>query len=154
MRIIRNSPKRPPISSTSGCAAAPRRSPPATSPTPSTTGPSKRRTGRRREATCSSTSSTAPKSAPPPPHRRSFSGLIDRPALGWLWPARGDQRQDFGDQPAGLRHDLLVAAGGGAQDEFRDAGSDVIGDARDDRLAVADREVILGFAAGALLVGL
>src|SRR5207244_1486681 len=50
-------------------------------------------------------------------------------------------------------HDLVVAAGGWAQDEFRDAGGDVIGDAGDDRLAVADREVVLGLAAGALPVG-
>src|SRR6266699_116733 len=84
----------------------------------------------------------------------SFGGLRGRPAFRRPRPTGGDQRQYLGDQAAGLRHDLLVAAGGWAQDEFGDPGIDVIGDAGDDCLAVADREVIPGLAAGALLVGL
>src|SRR5204863_3479531 len=77
-----------------------------------------------------------------------------RAAFGGFGPAGGGERQYFVDQAAGLRHHLVIALGGRAQDEFRDAGIDIIGDAADDRRGVADREVIPWIAAGALPVRL
>ena len=74
-------------------------------------------------------------------------------ALCGFRPARGDERQDLFDQAAGLGQHLVVAAGGRAQDEFGDSGGDIGGDALDDRLGVADREIAQRIAAGALLVG-
>ena len=55
----------------------------------------------------------------------------------------GRPGQDLLDQPAGLRQHLFVAARRRAQDEFGDPGLDVGGDALDDRLGVADREIAL-----------
>src|SRR4029077_8092651 len=80
--------------------------------------------------------------------------LRGRTALRWFWPPCGHAGEHLLDQAAGLRHDLVVAAGGGAQDEFRDAGIDIVADPLDDRCGVADREIIPRLAAGALLVGL
>src|SRR5258707_1207975 len=48
----------------------------------------------------------------------------------------------------------VVAAADRAQDELRDAAGDVGGDALDDRVGVADREIAGRVAAGAPLVGL
>src|SRR5437763_15764532 len=73
-----------------------------------------------------------------------------RAAFGGFGPAGGGERQYFVDQAAGLRHHLVIAPGGRAQDEFRDPGLDIIGDAADHRRGVADREVIPWIAAGAL----
>src|SRR5215472_12971690 len=68
-------------------------------------------------------------------------------------PARRDTRQDFVDQPPRLRQHVLVAAGRRAEDEFRDPGGDVGGDALDDRFGVTDRKMARGVAPGALAVG-
>src|SRR5204862_2427014 len=73
-------------------------------------------------------------------------------ALCGLRPARGYERQDLFDQAASLGQHLVVAAGGRAQDAFGDSGRDIGGDALDDRLGAADREIAQRIAAGALLV--
>src|SRR5207237_10784112 len=72
-----------------------------------------------------------------------------RAAFGGFGPAGGGERQYFVDQAAGLRHHLIIALGGRAQDEFRDAGIDIIGDAADDRRRLAARQVIPWNPAGA-----
>src|SRR5436189_5149663 len=67
--------------------------------------------------------------------RRSclFGSCPDSSAFGRLRPAGGDERQDFFDQPAGLRHHLVVTLCGRAQDEFRHPGLDIFVAALDDR---------------------
>src|SRR5438067_7529005 len=74
-------------------------------------------------------------------------------ALRGLRPPRSDERQDLLDQPAGLGQRLFVAAGGRAQDEFGDSGGNISGDALDDRFGIANREMLLGVAAGAPAIG-
>ena len=63
-------------------------------------------------------------------------------------------RQHLLDQLAGLGQHLLAARAHRAQDEFRDAGGDVLGDPLDDHAGIADGEIAVGVAAGALGVGL
>src|ERR1700751_5516413 len=68
-------------------------------------------------------------------------------------PARRHERQDLLDQATGLGQHLLVAARGRAQDEFGDPAFDISGDALDNRFGIANREMLLGVAAGALAIG-
>ena len=62
-------------------------------------------------------------------------------------PAGANQRQQLFHQTAGLRQHFGVAARCRAQDEFRNPTFDKGGDARDDRLGVADSEMPLRIAA-------
>lgn len=57
------------------------------------------------------------------------------------------------DQQAGLRQDGLVVAAEWPQNELRHPDIDVFGDARQDRISVADRERTCSVASGEFGVG-
>ena len=57
------------------------------------------------------------------------------------------------DQQTALGQDGVFVAAYRSQDELRYAGVDIFGDAREDRVGVADRERVGGVTAGAFGVG-
>src|ERR1700722_8020618 len=79
---------------------------------------------------------------------------IDRGDLRTSRPPRLRARQHLLDEQTGLGQDSVVAAAARAQNELRHAGVDVFGDAREDRVGVADRERVRGVASGAFGVGI
>src|SRR5215469_798057 len=82
------------------------------------------------------------------------TGSCRAAALHRLWPAHRDERQYLLNQASGLSQHLVVAASGRTKNKFADSGVDIAGDPLDDGARIADREMLLGIAAGASPVGL
>src|SRR5689334_5259614 len=75
-------------------------------------------------------------------------------ACFWTFrPARFRAWQHLLDQLSGLGQKRVVVATKRPQDEFRYASIDIFGDAREDRVGVADRERVRGVTPGAFGVG-
>src|SRR5450432_1667076 len=79
---------------------------------------------------------------------------IGRGDLRTSRPPRLRARQHLLDQKTGLGQNCVVIAAKWPQNELRHAGVDVFGDAREDRVGVADRERVFSVASGAFGVGI
>jgi len=79
---------------------------------------------------------------------------IGRGDLRTSRPPRLGARQHLLDEQTGLGQNCIVIAAEWPQNEFRHPGVDVFGDAREDRVGVADRERTCRVASGALGVGI
>ena len=69
-------------------------------------------------------------------------------------PARFRARQHLLDQQTGLGQKCVVIAAEWPQDELRHAGVDIFGNARENRVGVADRERVRGVTPGAFGIGI
>src|SRR3954462_12274978 len=91
------------------------------------------------------------------PPMRIILSLFVSLSIACLWlfrPTHFRTRQHLFDELTSLRENFIVIATEGTEDELRQPGVDIFGNAREDRIGVADRECMHGVAPGAFGVGL